>query len=301
MAIFSFLWHHPNARIGLTLLLLIVLLSAVGPLLSPYGEYDICYLQDGRELSAEQTDFSRPDVTILSRAAPSLRHPLGTDKDGRDILTRLMYGGRVSLLIAAVVTCIEICFGALIGGIAGGIGGITDSVLMRIVDVFCCLPTLPILLIVSSAMLTSGLPQNSKMYIFMLALGLLGWAGIAKSVRGLIVSLREREYILAARAAGVRFFSILRRHLLPGTFSQLAVLASLGAGNVILTESSLSFLGLGLPTPYASWGNMISVIHDADILRGYPHIWLPPGLCILITVAALNLLGDGLRDYLNKK
>ena len=172
---------------------------------------------------------------------------------------------------------------------------------MRIVDVFYCIPTLPILLILSSVMITMQVKQEYKIYGLMLSLGFLGWSGIARLVRGQILSLREQEYMVATETIGLPARKKIIRHLLPNVMPQLIVFATLGLGSVILMESTLSYLGIGVPFPLASWGNMVNTVTDPIIMRNYMNIWLPPGICILITVMGFNFIGDGLRDAFDPK
>lgn len=293
------------ALLGIALILLMTLFSVFGPIFSPYGEYTIFFVKDGVEFNSDENQsehgYSDPGVTVLVKAPPSSKHLLGTDTDGRDVLTRLMYGGRVSLFVGFVVIAIELLLGMTLGGIAGYYGGKIDGLIMRIVDVFYCIPTLPILLILSSVMITMQVKQEYKIYGLMLSLGFLGWSGIARLVRGQILSLREQEYMVATETIGLPARKKIIRHLLPNVMPQLIVFATLGLGSVILMESTLSYLGIGVPFPLASWGNMVNTVTDPIIMRNYMNIWLPPGICILITVMGFNFIGDGLRDAFDPK
>lgn len=288
------------AIFGIVLIVTMAIFSLVGPFLSPYGEYTIFFEKDGVEFSSDDNSsehqYSDEGVKVLVKSPPSKRHWLGTDTDGRDILTRLMYGGRVSLLVGFVVIGIELLLGVTMGGIAGYYGGRVDSAIMRVVDIFYCIPTLPILLILSSVMITMQVPQSFKIYGLMVSLGFLGWSGIARLVRGQILSLREQEYMVSAEAIGLRTSRKIFRHLIPNVMPQLIVNATLRLGSIILLESTLSYLGIGVPFPLASWGNMVNTVTDPVIMRSYMNIWVPPGLCILITVMGFNFIGDGLRD-----
>lgn len=289
------------AIVGIVLIATMLIFSFIGPFFSSYGEYDIFFTKDGVELAANSEGTLQEGTKILTKAPISGTHLLGTDRDGRDVLTRLMYGGRISLLVGIVVITIEVLIGIILGGIAGYYGGWIDNVIMRIVDVFNCIPTLPIMLILSSAMLALGVPQQSKIYVLMLALGLLGWASVARLVRGQILSLRDQEYMVATEAIGLRPIQKIFRHLIPNVMPQLIVFVTLGVGNVILLESSLSYLGIGVPFPYASWGNMVNAVTDPIIMKGFLNIWAPPGICILTTVLGFNFIGDGLRDAFDPK
>lgn len=293
------------AIIGMMIIMAMFIFSFIGPIFSPYGEYTIFFTKDGKEFSVDSTDesvnFTESGVKILVKSPPSKAHPLGTDRDGRDILTRLMYGGRISLLVGFVVVIIEILIGVTLGGIAGYYGGRVDNIIMRIVDIFYCIPSLPVMLILSSLMLAMQIPQTYKIYGLMLALGFLGWASIARLVRGQILSLREQEFMVATEAVGLKASQRIFKHLIPNVMPQLIVFATLGLGNVILTESSLSYLGIGVPFPYASWGNMVTSVNDPNIMRSFLNIWIPPGICILLTVMGFNFIGDGLRDAFDPK
>lgn len=235
-------------------------------------------------------------------AKPSSKHLLGTDIDGRDVLTRLMYGGRISLMVGFCVVFIQILLGVIMGGIAGFYGGWVDNIIMRLVDIFFCLPQLPLIMMINTSLTKTNIvsPQNG-IYILMFVLGVLGWAGVGRFVRGQILSLREQEYMIAAEATGLRVSKRIFRHLIPNVMPLLIVMATLGIGGTILFESSLSFLGFGLQYPYASWGNMVNPVTDPIVMKSYLNIWVPPGLCILLTVLAFNFVGDGLRDALDPR
>ncbi|MDO4581468.1 MAG: ABC transporter permease [Bacillota bacterium] len=228
--------------------------------------------------------------------APSGEHWLGTDGQGMDILTRLMYGGRVSLSIGLAVVLLEALLGMLIGGLAGYFGRWADGLLMRIVDVFNCLPVLPLIIIIGALMDGMRVPPATRLLYLMLVLALLGWPPVARLVRGQILSLREQEFMLAAEAAGLSSRRRIFRHLLPNVAPQLIVVCTMGLGEVILTESVLSFLGLGVKFPFASWGNIINSVTNLYVMTNYWFVWMPAGLLILLTVLGFNFIGDGLRD-----
>ena len=242
-------------------------------------------------------------VYMLDRyAPPSKAHPLGTDGDGMDVLARMMAGGRISLLVGFVVVLLEVLLGVILGGLAGYFGRWTDSVIMRLVDVFYCIPSMPILIILGAMFDSIRMAPYARLFWLMAVLGFLGWASIARMVRGQILSLREQEFMVAAEAAGLPASRKIFRHLIPNVMPQLIVTATMGLGSVILTESTLSFLGLGVKHPMATWGTMInSVAKSAETMMRYTHIWLPVGLLICLTVIAFNFVGDGLRDALDPK
>ena len=232
---------------------------------------------------------------------PSKAHWLGTDKYGMDMLTRLMYGGRVSLIIGFIVVSIETLLGVILGGISGYFGGHIDNLIMRIVDIFYCLPYMPIIIILGAAMGAQNLPSSTRMLYLMLILGLLGWPGIARLVRGQILSLREQEFMTATEACGISVPRRIFKHLIPNVIPQLIVSMTMGLGSTIITEATLSFLGLGVRFPFASWGNIINDVNNVFVLTHYWNIWIPAGILLLLTVLAFNIVGDGLRDAFDPK
>ena len=234
-------------------------------------------------------------------SAPNKAHWLGTDRYGMDMLTRLMYGGRVSLVIGFVVEIISTVIGVILGGISGYFGGWVDNLIMRIVDIFYCIPSLPIFIIIGSAMDHMGVDPKIRMLYLMLILGFLGWPGIARLVRGQILSLREQEFMTATEACGISAHRRIFKHLVPNVIPQLIVSCTMGLGGTILTEATLSFLGLGVRFPFASWGNIINDVNDTYVLTHYWFIWIPAGTLLLLTVLAFNILGDGLRDAFDPK
>ena len=236
-----------------------------------------------------------------SYSFPSAKHWLGTDKYGMDMLTRLMYGGRVSLMIGFIVIIIETVLGVILGGVAGYFGGWIDNLIMRLVDIFYCIPSMPIILILGAAMDQQRVEPGKRLIYLMLILGILGWAGIARLVRGQILSLREQEFMTATEACGISVKSRIFKHLIPNVIPQLIVNCTMGLGSVIITEATLSFLGLGVKFPFASWGNIINDVNNTHVLTTYWFIWIPAGLLLLLTVLAFNLVGDGLRDAFDPK
>ena len=227
---------------------------------------------------------------------PSKEHWLGTDRNGMDVLTRVMYGGRVSLMIGFIVEIIATVLGVIMGGLSGYFGKWVDMLIMRIVDIFYCIPSTPILIIIGAAMDAMRIDSQTRMIYLMLILGFLGWPGVARMVRGQILSLREQEFMTAAEATGLSTSRRIFKHLVPNVIPQLIVSVTMGLGSTILTEATLSFLGLGVRFPFASWGNIINDVNDKYVLANYWFVWIPAGICLLITVLAFNLVGDGLRD-----
>lgn len=234
-------------------------------------------------------------------SGPSKKHWLGTDGNGMDMLTRLMYGGRISLMIGFVVIIIEGIIGILIGGVSGHFGGWVDTILMRVVDVVICIPAMPLYIIIGSVMDYYKIDPRIRIYALCAILGIVGWPGIARMVRGQILSLREQEFMVATEATGVRISRRIFRHLIPNVIPQLIVIATMGLGDVILMEATLSFLGIGVKFPYASWGNIVNAVNDVYVLTNFWFVWIPAGFLILLTVLGFNFVGDGLRDAFDPK
>jgi len=242
------------------------------------------------------------EVDLLDTyASPSVKHWVGTNGAGMDMLTRLMYGGRISLSIGFVVIFIEMFIGVIMGGISGFFGGVADTIIMRIVDTMNCIPTLPLYIILGTIMATLHIDPTLRIYLLMVVLGITGWTGIARVVRGQILSLREQEFMLAEEALGMSTRRRIFHHLIPNVIPQLIVYATMGLGSIILTEATLSFLNLGVKYPYASWGNIVNAVNDSYVLTNYTFAWIPAGLLILITVLGFNFIGDGLRDAFDPK
>ena len=238
-------------------------------------------------------------------------HPLGTDNDGYDVLSRLMYGGRTSLIVSFLAVFIITGIGIVAGGIAGYFGGVIDNVIMRICDILMCLPGIPILLIVGiflREMISDGLYSNilnadTKIYFMMAFIALISWPGTARLVRGQILSLREQEYMVAAEAMGYSTFRKIFKHLIPNVMPQLIVQMTLSLGGMIIYESSLSYLGFGVQEPNTAWGSILKILegNNFELAIGNPLIWVPAGICIVIAVLGFNFVGDGLRDALDPK
>lgn len=267
--IFKRFRRHRLAMAGVVILSLIVLASVFAPVLSPY-------------------DPNRVNLRERSQP-PSLQHWLGTDRTGRDILTRVLYAGRISLTVGVVAVSISLLVGTLLGAVAGHFGGWVDSLIMRAVDVVMTFPAIIILLSLA-AIVGPGITQT------MLIVGLLGSPIPCRLVRSRMLSLREQEFVTAAKALGATDSRIILKHALPNSLDVLIVYATLGIASAILLEAGLSFLGLGVQPPTASWGNMLNVARNISYLEGYPWEWMPAGVAIVLTVLAINFIGDGLRD-----
>ena len=272
-AVQRFLRHRP-ATISLALLAVLTLLAVGAPLVQHYP----------------------PDVIDLTNASapPSLVHWLGTDEVGRDIWSRTIFAGRVSLSLGFVAALFAAVIGTILGCIAGFMKGWVDSIIMRFVDVLMTMPSILVLLVV---VMYVG-PGLEKLMIILPA---MGWTGSCRLIRGQVLAVREMDFVTAARCLGYPVWRIMFLHVLPNAFAPILVSITLGVGEVILAESGLSFLGLGVQPPTASWGNMLAAATDINVLQHMPWMWLPPGLLIIITVLCVNFLGDGLRDAIDPR
>lgn len=302
---------------GLVILIALFLFSFIGPLFDflPFiwGEKEADNSQSVREeYTTEvvvQDETTGEDIVVqiitfsepTNYLKPSKTHLFGTDDKGYDVFSRLMYGGRISLTIGFVVIILETLIGVILGGIAGYFGKWVDQVIMRIVDIFNCVPTLPILMIAGVALESLEVYGPSRLYILMALMTLFGWAGTARLVRGQILSLREQDFMLSAEASGLTVGRKIFKHLIPNVIPQLIVSMTLGLGSIILTEATLGYLNIGLPSEYATWGNMINAAANNTALRLYPNLWITPGVCIVLAVLAFNFVGDGLRDAFDPK
>ena len=256
---------------------------------------------DGNEVTA--TEVVTIDLPVRRYQGISWDHLLGTDDEGYDVFTRLMEGGKISLTIGFIVVILETLIGVILGGIAGYFGGMVDQIIMRIVDIFNCVPTLPILLIAASVIKSWEIPpeSNANIYLLMVMITIFSWSGVARLVRGQILMLREQEYMTATEVMGIPVWRRIFVHLLPNVMPQLIVSMTLGLGSVILYESTLSYLGLGIQHPKAAWGTMIAKADVREILQYHVNVWLPAGIMIVIAVLGFNFVGDGLRDAMDPK
>jgi|YNPBryantNP2012_1023418.scaffolds.fasta_scaffold00144_18 peptide/nickel transport system permease protein len=284
--------RHKLAMLGLFILIVVVLVSAAAPIIAPYDYEEI----DLRHIYA-------PLFTPGNEGRPI--HILGTDDLGRDIFSRLLYAGRYSLLVALITTTLTVIVGTIIGAVAGISGGWVDTLLMRFADLLLTLPTLPLLLVLSSSLrqfvaLQNFLGSKLSVVIIIFVLLVFGWMGLARLVRGSVLSLREQDFIAATRALGGNQVRIIFGHLIPNSLAPIIVAATLGFGGVIISESALSFLGFGVMPPTPTWGNMLNAARGAPLDYLFTQT-LSPGLFIFITVLAINFLGDGLRDALDPR
>lgn len=264
---------------GLIIFVLIVLSVIFVPMIMGIDVYDL-------------------DLT-QSNQAPSAAHWLGTDDQGRDCLYRLFLGGRISILVGVIAALITVILGCIVGGIAGYYGGVVDNLLMRFCEIIYSLPFTPMIIAVSAAML--WVPASQKMYTVAFLIGALSWPGLARLVRGQILTLREQEFMQACEALGFSDFSKIFRHLLPNVLSLVIVNATLQMASAILTEAGLSFLGMGVQTPIPSWGNLMNLARDSQVFKNFPWEWIPAGIMCLLTVVSINLIGEGLRDAFDPK
>lgn len=258
--------------VGLAFIIVLIAVAVAAPLVAPHSP------------TAAQSR--------LRGDAPSQAYLLGNDSIGRDVLSRLIYGTRVALLVGVGATAIAATIGVVIGATAGYFGGRVDSLLSRIVDALMAFPTLALLITLAAVL-------GPSLITVVVAIGTTVWASYARVVRADVLSLRERDFVLAARSIGAGNARIIRRHVLPNVVGPIIVLASLAVGNIIILESALSFLGLGIQPPAASWGGMLA--DGRAYIRNYPHMAIAPGVIISLTVLAFNLLGDGLRDALDPR
>ena len=283
----SMMWHqfrrHQMAMAATVVLLILVFGSAFVSVISPYDPE--------RSSMRERRD------------PPSLQHPMGTDTLGRDMLTRLLYGGRVSLAIGLAATALGITIGTVIGALAGYYGGRVDDILMRLTDLFISLPRLFMLIIMSLLLRSLDVPllkANGNVGGIVLILGVLSWTGVARLVRGQFLSLKEKEFVEAARTLGIGNLRIVFRHILPNTATPIIVAATLLVAGTIISESGLSFLGFGVQPPTPTWGNMLNAAQD-EMRKGNWWMAVFPGLMIFLTVISINYIGDGLRDALDPR
>jgi peptide/nickel transport system permease protein len=238
-------------------------------------------------------DPNKVDLFATS-ASPSRDHWLGTDDIGRDVYSRIVYGTRISLSVGLVSVTIYVVIGTVLGAVSGYFGGWIDSTLQRFTDAVMCFPSL---IIIIAAVAITG----PSIFNVMIVIGLLTWPNICRLVRGQFLSLREREFVEAARSMGARPARIIFRHLLPNAVAPITVAATFGVAAAILTEAGLSFLGLGVQPPTASWGNLINTAQSAAVLQEMPWLWVPAGIMIALAVLSINFVGDGLRDAIDPR
>ncbi|MGP4131004.1 ABC transporter permease [Pantoea tagorei] len=273
--------RNPLAMVCLVLLIVMAIWCVLGPIWSPW-----------------QNDAT--DALMINKP-PGVQHWLGTDFLGRDVYTRLLLAGRISLTIGLLTMLLSVTLGYLLGAVSGYAGGLTDKLIMRLADLVMTIPSLP-LLIVAGAMLSElDFSADARIYMVVIMLSLLEWPKLARLVRGQILSLCERDFMLATQVLGLSSRRRLFGHLLPNTIPILVVMATMAVANAILSESALSYLGLGVVPPTPSWGNMMDAANSLIDFQRRPWLWMPPGIAIFITVVDINVLGDGLRDALDPR
>ncbi|RVT67563.1 oligopeptide ABC transporter permease [Niallia taxi] len=265
------------AMISLLFLILVTILSFLAPYITTI-------------------DITKVNIGQMS-LKPSADHWLGTDKSGRDVFTRLLYGGRISLLVGISCTVTVVFLGTLVGSIAGYYGEKIDSMLMRFTDFIMVFPFLVFVIVLNAILqgIVSGLS------VLIIVISLLSWGGVARIVRSKILSEKENEYILAAISIGGKPSKVIIKHLLPNVMSTIIVQASILFASMIVVESGLSYLGFGVPQEVPSWGNMLSSANEPDVLQNKPWIWLPPAIMITLTILSINFIGEGLKDAFNPK
>ncbi|MFR9069406.1 Glutathione transport system permease protein gsiD [uncultured Clostridium sp.] len=260
--------------IGTSILITLIIVSFIGPLFI-------------------KQDISSVDLYNIS-SPPSGEHLLGTDDLGRDVLARLLYGGRVSLLVGVFATMLQVMIGTILGVLAGYFGGAIDAIIMRIVDIVMCFP----FFIVAIALAAIVGPSVVNLIII---IAILSWTDIARIVRAEVLSIKERDFIMASKAIGFNNLDIILKHIIPNVLSSILVATTLSMATAILMEASLSFLGMGVKPPMPSWGNMLTAAQNMRTLSSEWWLWIPPGFMIIISVLAINFLGEGLRRKLDPK
>lgn len=255
-----------------------------------FGAITLLLIGLGALLAPALTSYKPETIDMLAfQNAPSRDHLMGTDSVGRDVFSRLLYGGRVSLTISIIAVTINVVVGTLLGAVAGFSGGLLDQIIMRLSDSILAFPLL-ILVIVAVAIWGSSLTN------LVIVIGLMSWPSTARIVRGQVLSIRGEDYIAAATTVGASKARIITRHILPNTLAPIIVIATFDAASIVLLEGSLSFLGLGVQPPNPSWGNMLSDAQSLVTLEKMPWLWVPPGMAIALTVLSLNFIGDALRE-----
>ncbi len=284
--------RHKLAIAGIVVLLLMVLAAIFAKQLAPF---DPNFIDNGTTAVPHWNGTPLPPC--FQDKTQCWGHVLGTDEVGRDLWSRLLYGARISLTVGLFAVIMEVLIGATLGAIAGYYGGWIDYALMRLTDVFLSIPLLPLLLVLTAIVAASSTKAALSFGVIVIIIGALSWPPVARLVRASFLSLREREFAEAARAIGNNDARIIFRHLLPNAIAPIVVQATLDVANVIVLESTLSFLGLGIQPPTASWGNMLANAQSNLSIAWWAAVF--PGLCILVTVLAINYIGDGLRDALD--
>lgn len=266
--------RHRLAVTGFAILALLVLMALFAPSVAPHDP-----------------NFVDP---VAMDDSPSPAHPLGLDTVGRDVLSRVIVASRISLSVGVVAVGIYIVIGAILGSLAGYFGGVVDILLTRLCDTVLSFPQIVLIIVIVGVL-------GPSIWNIMVVLGLLGWPQIFRIVRGQFLSLREQDFVQAGRAMGARDGRLIFRHILPNCLGPILVAATFGTANAILTEAALSYLGLGVQPPQASWGNLLIAAQSITVIERQPWLWVPPGMMIFVSVLAINFVGDGLRDALDPR
>lgn len=264
------------SMIALYILAFIILAALIGPIFYPYKMETL----DLRNMTSPPTSL----------------HPLGTDSLGRDILSRLLYAGRVSLAIAFLAAVVQIIIGTILGVIAGYYGGILDAIIMKISDVLISMPFLPIFILISDMMATQDIYSYKRIYVVMIIIGMLTWPGVCRLIRSQVMAMKGREFMEAAEALGIKDRRKLLKYILPNIIGPIIVASTMGVANGVLIETSLSYIRLGVVPPVPSWGSMAETAMDVYTLQYLWWFWLPACICIFLTIVCVNIIGDGLRD-----
>ena len=298
------------ATVSFIIIVIIVLASIILPMLWPY-QYDTQLgVSFGKPVDPSYNnlapfEYGTTEQERIAAGEKIFPHIFGTDAAGRDYFIRVVYGTRISLSVGFFASIIVLVIGLIVGSISGYVGGKVDLIIMRIVDIFNCIPTLPILLIASAVLDSWAVKEiispDQRIYFLMAILTLFSWSGVARLVRGQILALREQEYMTATEVMGLSTWRKIFVHLIPNVMPQLIVSMTLGLGSVILYESTLSYLGLGVQPPHAAWGTMIASADKIEVLNYHVNMWLPAGIMIVIAVLGFNFVGDGLRDAMDPK
>lgn len=262
------------ALAGATVLAIVVLLALFAPII---------------------TQFSPTSVDLFAiRKAPSALHWFGTDSSGRDVFARVVYASRVSLLVGVTAALVSVSLGTLLGAIAGISRGFLDGLIMRAADIVLSFPTIVVIIVLAGVL-------GPSVTMLIVAIGVTHWPQTCRVVQGVTLKLREKEYVSAARAAGAGSWWLIRKHIVPASLPPVIVTATIAVAQAIMLEATLSFLGLGVQPPQASWGNMLNDAQNLTLIRSMPWLWLPPGIAIALTVLAVNFVGDGLRDAIDPR
>ena len=266
--------RNKTAMFGLVIIVILILISVMAPTLSTHD-------RDAFNLANKQQ-------------APSSEHWLGTDNIGRDIYTRVLWGGRVSLTVGLMASLIQLGIGAVLGSLAGYYGGIVDTLIMRLTDVVLSFPFLALAIVIAAIL-------GPSVYNTALVIGFLAWTTTCRLIRGQFLSIKQTEYIEATKALGIRGLRVVYKHMLPNAFAPILIAGTLTMASAILVEAGLSFLGLGVKPPLPSWGNMLEAARNFRVIDSMWWIWVPPGMLIFLAVLCINLVGDGLRDALDPR